>query len=259
MENIIYYFTGTGNSLMAAKRLGEKLNGNTELRALTNYLDMDEIKVDATETVGFVFPIYGGDTPWPVKVAASKMKIPEGVYVFAIGTCNERAAHGVDYFAECTKKYGFTVSYGRPLTMPGNGKYSNDEENAERLETLDMHLDLYAKGINNRMVGTVGGFDFPENTAEGARAKYMGRMPWAVDAESCIGCGICENLCPMANIKLEGGLPQFGTECATCYGCFHLCPQEAIFMAAVGKEKSRPRYCHPEVTWEDIAVQQKRY
>ena len=263
MENIIYYFTGTGNSLVTARMLSEKLAGKTELRALTNYLDREEILVDAEKTVGFIFPIYGSDAPWPVKAAAAKMRIPQGVYLYAIGTCNERGGHCMDYFADFLKKYGYSLSYAKMLNMPGNCKESNREENEERLELMGFSIDVFAKNINRRFVGTVGGHDFPENTVEGAKAKYASSplAQWRVDQEKCVGCGICQKLCPMGNISLQKGNPVFSNQCAACFGCFHLCPQQAIYKPLPGfdKERSRSRYCHPDVTWQDIAKQQERF
>ena len=169
MKNIIYYFTGTGNSLVVARLLAEKINGETELRAITNYMDQDEVVVDAEETVGFVFPIYGGDAPWPVKAVVEKMKILNDPYIYAIGTCNERGGTCMDLFSGLMKRGGYKVSYGKKIDMPGNCMESNAGENAERIELASSRVDVFAKNINNRFVGSVHEFDSPDNTAEATK------------------------------------------------------------------------------------------
>ncbi len=260
MKNLIYYFTGTGNSLSVAKSLKAKLDGETVLRPIAKYLRDDEVTVEAADTVGFVFPIYGSDAPWPVKAVVEKMKIEGDPYLFAIGTCNERGGCAMDLFGGFLKRKGYSLSYGKKIDMPGNCMESNAGENAERLELEDFRVSVFAKNINRRFVGSCENFDSPENSTEACRARFAGTpfAKWSVDAEKCVGCGSCETLCPMGNIVLENGMPSFGGNCALCFGCFHWCPERAIYKEGVekfGKEGGRSQYHHPDITLEEIGAQ----
>lgn len=261
MENIIYYFTGTGNSLMVARMLAQKLEGETELRPVAREVDEACIVADAEQTVGFIFPVYGGQAPWPMMAAAEKMRIPKGVYLYAIGTCNERGGTCTDLFNCFLKKQGYALSYARKLDMPGNCLPSNEAENAQRLELAKIWIDVIAKNINARFVGTVEDFDSPDNNTKAVREKYAQQPfgPWRVNGEACTSCGLCAKLCPMENIALRGGTPQFADRCAYCFACFHFCPQKAIYKdyPHFGSTDGRPRYHHPAVTWKDIAAQRK--
>ena len=60
--------------------------------------------------------------------------------------------------------------------------------------------------------------------------------------EKCIGCGKCEQRCPMNNVKLKNNMPVWGTECTHCMACIAGCPEEAI---EYGK---RPRE-NPDIIW----------
>ena len=57
-------------------------------------------------------------------------------------------------------------------------------------------------------------------------AKQM-LPPRKLDEEACTRCGICEEECPVQDIKCDP-YPQFGDECFLCYNCVRLCEEGAI-------------------------------
>ena len=58
--------------------------------------------------------------------------------------------------------------------------------------------------------------------------------------DNCIGCGQCVKNCPMNNITLKDGKPQWGKQCTHCMACICCCPAEAI---EYGKKSiGKPRY-----------------
>ena len=255
MKNVIYYFTGTGNSLSAAKKLAALLDGESELRPIAALVGAGDIEVGPADTVGFVFPIYGSDTPWPVKEVGQHLKLTGEPYCWAIGTCNERGGTCMDTFTAFMARYGIRLSYAKKLDMPGNCMESNAAENAERLELEESRVALFARNINRRFVGSSHAADSPENTAEKTRARFHGMLDaWKVDEERCTGCGLCAEVCPMGNITLKDGHPVYGDKCAVCFACFHFCPTQAVG-TAMASLNSRSRYHHPEVTAADIGAQ----
>ena len=57
--------------------------------------------------------------------------------------------------------------------------------------------------------------------------------------EECISCGKCENICPLGNIKLQNGKPNWGENCTHCMACICRCPKEAIEYGKHSKYISR--------------------
>jgi len=57
--------------------------------------------------------------------------------------------------------------------------------------------------------------------------------------ERCISCGLCERICPVGNIRLLNGRPQFDRRCILCLRCLHNCPREAIQIGRVTINKTR--------------------
>ena len=46
--------------------------------------------------------------------------------------------------------------------------------------------------------------------------------------DACISCGKCVEGCPLRNIRLEDGKPQWGGNCTHCMACINYCPMDAI-------------------------------
>lgn len=274
MKHVIYYFTGTGNTLSLARKVGEKLDGEVELIPVAQYVQSDAaaaedaairksagvIPVPEADTVGFFFPIYSSDAPWPMKAALERMELPEGAYLYAIADCNARYGLAYDIFnGLLSHEKGRTLDYAEVVKMPGNCHESNAAENAQRLELEVFFTDLIAKNVNHHFVGTMLNFYSPEATTEATRHKYDGTPfeVWHVDQSRCIGCGMCTRVCPMANISLVDGRPEFRDRCAYCFACFHFCPKQALYkeMDHFRPENMRSQYHHPDVTWKDIQAQ----
>lgn len=55
--------------------------------------------------------------------------------------------------------------------------------------------------------------------------------------ESCMGCGKCEKLCPLNNIKLVDKKPVWNNQCTHCMACISNCPTNAIQYGNITQEK----------------------
>lgn len=49
-----------------------------------------------------------------------------------------------------------------------------------------------------------------------------------IDAEKCIGCGMCVKDCPADKLKLEDGKAVYTPECIQCGHCVAVCPRAAV-------------------------------
>lgn len=58
--------------------------------------------------------------------------------------------------------------------------------------------------------------------------KYKLKAKDFYATDSCIGCGKCEKLCPLNNIKLEDNKPVWSDTCTHCMACIGNCPTKAI-------------------------------
>ena len=51
-----------------------------------------------------------------------------------------------------------------------------------------------------------------------------------VNAEKCVGCGECVDVCPVEVFELqdEKSVPVYAEECLGCESCIEVCEEEAI-------------------------------
>ena len=83
---MIYYFTGTGNSLYVAQKLA---GPGEQIRSIIDSLENNEHHVDLAdgEALGFVFPVYFYTVSDPVLDFVRKMTVSGASYVYAVIVC----------------------------------------------------------------------------------------------------------------------------------------------------------------------------
>lgn len=241
----LYVFSATGNSLTTAKILAEKCQARLISVASTRVLT--EIH-DDSEEIGFVFPVYYGNMPYPVREMITKMTFRPDTYIFTVATYRGHAgdvAKRMDALLQ-TRKQKLSLSLGLP--MPGNSFINKPEVDAEYLTLQKENIEkllphLWAKEVNDYS---------SDGMIKETPIDIANNFRGIIAEDICIGCGRCVRICPMDNITLTNGKAVIGNNCATCLACFHWCPIEAIYMSKQENIARRSKYHHPSVTFEDI-------
>ena len=71
-------------------------------------------------------------------------------------------------------------------------------------------------------------------------------------SENCIGCGICEKVCPIDNFYIENGRAMRREDtCEFCLACAQNCPQKAIGLSMADKNPDA-RYRNPNISLQEI-------
>ncbi len=258
----LYFFSGTGNSLWAAREIASRL-GDGELISIPG-CDASKENISADDTVGIVFPTYAWGPPRMVAEFLTALKIPSGTYTFALATYASSPGASLPMVSGILKKNGAILSAGFGISLPSNytpfgGAWEQDRQQ-KSFETASAFFDDLAAAVKSRLEQN--GPSFPAIFVPVVKffnkfsVKEFRKMSSKFSVgEMCNGCGICAKVCLAENIEMQNGKPQWLDKCEQCLACLHWCPKTAIELGRISK--GRLRYTNPFVKSSDLGVKQK--
>ncbi len=256
MSNIIFYFTGTGNCLAAARDIADKI-GDAKVVSIAEAMREKEVDL-SYERIGFVFPVYYSSVPAIVKRFVARLSFDKSQYIFGVSTFGGNQGMALSQLGQMIAERGGLLNASFLLHMPGNYivKYGAFPQVIQRAL-----LKREKKKVNRISV-----IVREMNTTSTPKADLLSRLSVNYvnkiltdlgsmagnfhTTEKCNGCGTCERVCPVGNIKMAGMQPKWGNACEQCVACIQWCPKQAIEYA--DKTSIRKRYQNPEVKVSDL-------
>lgn len=250
-NNIIFYFSGTGNSLQAAREIASVIDA--EVVSMGRKFSLGD---RAFERIGFVFPTYG-TAPRRVREFVSELDFSgqKQAYLFAIATCGRQAGNSLPDMNAALATKGVKLHFGAPLVMFINTVTmfditGNPEEKAKESSAALKPLieQIHAKQENEIPKGKA----LIKLMTKMTTKNYAGLDQFFNVSDACNECKTCEAVCPVSNIEMHGGKPVYKHHCEQCLACLHWCPTRAINFK--DKTQKRGRYHHPYITVEDMML-----
>jgi NAD-dependent dihydropyrimidine dehydrogenase PreA subunit/flavodoxin len=246
----IFYFTSTGNNLYIAKKLG----GNRgQLYSIPKLLKEKNFEFE-DDKIGIIFPCYYFGTPRIVKNFIEKVKLKSD-YIFAIMSYGNISAGGTSHFLRIAEKSGIKLSYINEIIMIDNYlplydidkqlKNVNKKDIENNLSPIisDIHsgrIFLKKKKLLYKISTSFAQLYYKINIRKADKRFFV--------EDSCNSCHVCEKVCPVKNIKVDGK-PVFLHNCEECFACIHHCPQNSIRLT---NEKSRTRFINEHIRLKEI-------
>jgi ferredoxin len=261
---MIFYFSGTGNSLYVAKNIAQY--NDEKLISVAEVMNSEEGSCEYNlvdnEIIGFIYPIYAWAPPEMVIKFIERLKLNnyKNNYIFTIATCGENIGNTIKTLDNCLKKKNWCLNSGFSISMPNNyiilGNVDTKEVENKKLLAAEDTL----KNINSIL----------KERREGIYQVEKGAMPGVLTSvinplfnkmaintkkfyanDNCNGCGLCESVCNCKTIKVQDK-PKWGKECTQCLACIHLCPTKAI---QYGKgTESKGRYMNPNINVNEMKI-----
>jgi len=242
---MIFYFSGTGNSLWIATELSKALNENIisipeELNNFDNNFEYALENVDGKERIIFVFPVHSWGPAVLVTEFIKKIKIINytGQEVYCVCTCGDNCGFTSKKIDKVLRNKGVYLTKSYSIQMPNNyilmAGFGLDPEEVEKnklnnatelissvVEDIKSHgnLELYTLGTSPFIKSNIV-YPLFKNFALGRNKFYA--------TDSCISCKLCEKVCPTKTIKMVDEKPKWGNNCVQCTACIHRCPVRAI-------------------------------
>ncbi len=243
---MIFYFTGTGNSLFAAKTLahdGEKVISMIDaVRSKAFRYSLKE-----NESLGFVFPVYFYTVSDPVLELVRNLTVENASFVYAVIPCGASIGAAGGFLKSELKKRGLELQRVDALVVPDGALIFYDIDSPEKmekqLEAAKTELASIKQAIDGREGKRIKGSPALGKVWLAAYHACMSTKLFHADV-TCIGCGKCASVCPTGAISMVDGRPVWTkNKCFKCCGCINRCPVSAI---QYGKRTvDRGRYVNP--------------
>ena len=248
---MIVYFTGTGNSRYCAQLMADKL-GDHCTDAFHFIRDGVAAELSSAKPWVFVCPTYSWKIPrvFADFIRAGRFSGSRDAYF--VMTCGADTGSAADKNRALCREKGFHYRGTLPVVMPEN--YIAMFSAPEQKEALD--IIAAARPVLEQAVGYIQRDEkFPDRksgTVDHLKSGLVNTLfyrfnvksrPFHV-AGSCVSCGKCAAACPLGNIRMERGLPVWGSRCTHCMACICGCPTGAIEYGKASRGK--PRYQCPQ-------------
>jgi ferredoxin len=256
-KKTIFYFSGTGNSLQVSKDIASQL-GDIEMISIPKIINNSEIEVQS-KCIGIIFPVYMWRVPLIVEDFIKKLNVKKSTYVFAVATFGGMAGNALKQLNDLMKDKDAKLNAGFGLNMPGNyivmygaqsdksqiKAFAKEKIKVKQIVEVVKREENYgyerSKLLIDRVIAPI--------VNKGIN-KIHTKDKFFFAKDNCIGCGVCEKICSVKNIKIKNGKPSWNNNCEQCMACIQYCPNEAIEYGK--KTMGRRRYRNPNISLKEM-------
>lgn len=256
---MVLYFTGTGNSKFLAVALAEALQDS--VLSMNSVMQRGgTLSVYSGKPYVIVAPIHAWRYPQAVEQMLTEAELGGCREVYCIGCMGENSGNADKALRKLFTAKGMVFKGFCGVVMPNNYIPGWDVDTEEEVRAMYAAAVPKIRGLAEKikagktikkddktpLAGLMSGL-----VNYGFRNFALKKQVFTV-ADRCVGCGICVQNCPTANIFVYDGKASFGENCTSCYSCLHRCPVRAIDIA--GKTEDKGRYvCKEYRDWKEQA------
>lgn len=242
---MILYFSGTGNSAYAAKYIGKEI-GDETVNLFDRIRNNDYSPLHSNRPWIIAAPVYCWQLPRLVKDWMMQTEFKGNKDVYFVLTCGSDMGNAEKYLKKLCAELGLNYKGAAPVVMPENYiamfDAPDEDESAVIIKKADRTLNRIIRRIKNNEDLLPVKAGIAAIIKSGINSIYYSLIVkdkkfYAED--TCNGCGLCAKKCPLGNIEMVDGKPQWNGNCTHCMACIAYCPTEAIEYGKISKGKRR--------------------
>ncbi len=241
MDTEIFYYSGTGFTIKAAKTAAEVLGENVKLTPVVGAMRSGR-RVSSAKKVGLFFPMHAFGLPRACTRFMKEYRFPKAEYIFSLVTRGGAPARmhleinrylknqkrKLNAFGYATAPNTFDIIYKVHEGLEMREARAAFEDDVKKFATRVLENEQFIdKGYRNRMLEYI---LFPFLKVLNRRTGYFFLQNDFYADENCTGCGICSKMCLSGKIAMENGHPIWrkNVQCDYCFACLQLCPEKAV-------------------------------
>lgn len=230
----MYYFSGTGNTYLIAKKMKDKFEEKDYKCTLESIVDSNLVENNKDELIGIFFPVAIQSTYPLVWDFVNRLGYGNGQSIFMVDTLEAFSGGVVGPMKKTLKEKAYNCIGAVEIKMATN-----------MAKKIEKSQDV--EGVTQR--GLKKAEEFVESLLEGKtkwsrvpllsdcmRKISLDRNIWtktskkiSIENSQCIKCGICEKRCPVNAIRMiEGKVIIDHSKCISCVRCVNYCPKNAF-------------------------------
>lgn len=243
---MVLYFSATGNTEFIAKELAKRM-GDECINLLDRIKKQDYTPIHSEKPFVICAPIYVCEIPRFMMKYLKKQSFEGSRDVYFILTSGGYCGPAGKLLKGIFRSKKMVCHGHAEFKMPRNYVASDDYPMLEREQVEERITGSYAqleqvaadimagKKLKARYVFLFETIITVPFNPVWCKYKLTAKDFYAED--SCIGCGKCEKLCPLNNIKLTDKKPVWGDQCTHCMACIGNCPVNAIQYGNITQKK----------------------
>jgi ferredoxin len=236
----IYWFSGSGNSLLIAIEIRDRLREHGYTAELFPMEKTDPASVDTSGVIGFIVPVAGQGTYPLVWDFLKGLPKADGTPCFLVDTLGMYSGGILGPAKKIVSRKGYAPVGACEILMPNIllKMKSSPEKEQQLMESGRAKARKFCEGL---VAGKGKWSDIPVYStlmslfyrSKRLLSVYRKMLPLRIDPGKCRHCGTCVRLCPVKNLTANGkDVPRIGNSCLLCHRCFEFCPAGAISLGS---------------------------
>lgn len=244
---MVFYFSGTGNSQLAAKQIASELGD--ELISINQCLKKGKKMTFRSERpLVFAAPVYAWRLPRVVEAWIREMRFEGSKNAYFILTRGGSTGGNAAAYAErlCAET-GMAFQGLASVHMPENYIALSSAPSESECEAIIAQARPVFSKLAERICQ---GKPFQKESVSLGDRLLSGPLnalyyPFYIKdkgftvSDACVSCGKCARRCPLNNIDMVNRKPVWKGHCTHCMACICSCPAEAIEYKSISKGKRR--------------------